>query len=64
MPRALCGLTELFVLLENKRLAGMIERAEQSLVQQHDPEPAVEALDEGILGRLARRDIMPLDAPP
>ena len=42
-----------------KRLAGMIERGEDRLVEQLVTEPAVEALDEGVLRRLAGRDVMP-----
>src|SRR4029453_19536126 len=33
------------------------QRGEQRLVQQFIPQPAVEALDKGILHRLARRDV-------
>src|SRR5690242_8630909 len=40
----------------------MGERAEEGLVQQLVPEPAVEALDQGVLLRLARGDVVPLDA--
>jgi hypothetical protein len=36
-----------------ERLAGVSQRCEQRLVQEFVPEPTVEALDEGILGRLA-----------
>lgn len=49
------------VLPESKRFTRVVERAEQGLVQQLVPEPAVEALDEGVLGRLAGCDVMPLD---
>lgn len=41
--------------------ASLGQRREQRLVQQLIPQPAVEALDEGILRRLARRDVMPVD---
>jgi hypothetical protein len=37
----------------------MVEIAEQRLVQEFVAEPAVEALDEGVLGWLARRDGSP-----
>ncbi|ESZ54411.1 hypothetical protein X729_28500 [Mesorhizobium sp. L103C131B0] len=37
----------------------MWERGEQRLVQQFVAQAAVEALDEGILHRLARRDVGP-----
>ncbi len=46
---------------DRQRLAGMGERGEQGLVQQFVAEAAVEALDEGILLRLARRDVVPFD---
>jgi hypothetical protein len=39
----------------------MSERGEQSLVQQLVTQPAVEALDEGVLRRLAWRDVRPSD---
>ncbi len=39
----------------------MAEAAEQGLVQALVSQPPVEALDEGVLGRLAGRDIVPLD---
>ena len=41
--------------------AGVSERAEQCLVQQLIAEPAVEALNEGVLRGLARRDVVPFD---
>ena len=44
-----------------ERLTGVGQRGEQCLVQEFIPELAVEALDEGILGRLARRDVVPCD---
>ena len=37
------------------------ERGEQRLVQQLVAQPAVEALDEGVLDRLARGDVVPVD---
>jgi hypothetical protein len=37
------------------------ERAEQSLVEQLVPQAADERLDERVLGRLARRDVVPSD---
>ena len=39
----------------------MGERSEERLVQQLVAQPAVEALDEGILLRLARCDVMPFE---
>ena len=39
----------------------MDQAREQRLVQQFVPHPAVEALDGAVLGRLARRDVMPVD---
>ena len=42
--------------------AGLSEAVEQVLIQAFVPEPAVEALDEGVLHRLSWRDVMPLDA--
>ena len=41
---------------------GVRQRAEQRLVQQLVAQPAVEAFDEAVLLRLARRDVMPADA--
>ena len=41
--------------------SGLGERGEQRLVEQFVAQPAVEALDEGVLGRLAGRDVVPLD---
>jgi hypothetical protein len=38
------------------------ERGEEGLVQELVAQPGVEALDEGILCRLSRRDVVPLDA--
>lgn len=40
---------------------GMSHTGEQRLIQQFVAHPAVEALDEGVLGWLARRRVMPLD---
>ena len=47
-----------------QRDAGMVQRREQGLVQQLVPEAAIEALYEGILGRLAGRDVVPVDLAP
>ena len=44
-----------------ERGAGMVQGREQRLVQQFVTQAAVEALDEGVLGRLARRDVVPVD---
>ena len=44
-----------------QRDAGMMQRLEQGLIQQFVPQTTVEALDERILGRLTRRDVMPVD---
>lgn len=38
---------------------GLDQRREQGLVEQFIPQPTVKALDEGILRRLARRDVVP-----
>ena len=43
--------------------AGMGEAGEDRLVQELVPEPGIEALDESVLIGLARRDVVPLDAP-
>lgn len=43
-------------------LPGLAEGREQCLVQQLVPEAPVEALDEAVLHRLARRDVVPFDA--
>ena len=43
-------------------LAGMTVAGEQMLVEALIPEPAIEALDEAVLHRLSRCDIVPLDA--
>ena len=42
----------------------MSKRREQGLVEQFVPQPAVEALDEGILDRLARGNVVPVDPHP
>ena len=42
--------------------ARMGQRAEQRLVQELVAEPAIEALDERVLGRFARRYVVPADA--
>jgi len=39
----------------------MSERGEQRLVQQLVTQPAIETLDESVLGWLAGRDVVPLD---
>ncbi len=39
----------------------MRERGEERLIQNLVPQPAVEALDEGVQRRLARRVVVPLD---
>ena len=39
----------------------VVQGREQRLVQQLVAQTAAEALDEGVLGRLARRDVMPVD---
>ncbi len=41
--------------------AGLRQRREQGLVEAFVAQAAVEALDEGVVGRLARRDVMPFD---
>ena len=43
------------------QVAGMGDVAEQGLVQKLVPHPAVEAFDEPVLHRLARRNVMPLN---
>src|SRR5262249_28376863 len=45
----------------SERDASLGQRREQRLVQQLIPQPTVEALDEGILHGLARRDVVPGD---
>ena len=42
--------------------AGLGEIGEQVLVEAFVAQPAVEQLDEAVLGRLSRRDVVPLDA--
>ena len=42
--------------------AGLVEVAEQVLVEAFVAQSAVEALDEAILHRFARRDVVPFDA--
>ena len=43
--------------------ACLAERCEERLVQELVPQPPVEAFDESVLGRLARRDVVPADVP-
>ena len=43
--------------------AGVWQAVEQVLVQTLVPEPAVEALDEAVLHRLSRRDVVPFNLP-
>lgn len=43
------------------QVAGMGEVSEQRFVEKFVPHPAVETLDEPILHRLSRRDVVPLD---
>ena len=50
------------VLPRRQSCAGVGERGEQRLVEQFVAQPAVETLDEGVLGRLAGRDVVPFDA--
>ena len=44
-----------------QRCAGMVQGREQGLVQKLVTQAAVEAFDEGILGRLSGRDVMPVN---
>ena len=44
-----------------QRGAGMGQRRDQGFVQQLIAQPPVEAFDEGVLRRLARRDVVPVD---
>lgn len=44
-----------------QRDAGIVQRREQCFIQQLVAQPAVEAVDERVLGRLARRDVVPVD---
>lgn len=41
--------------------AGVVQRGEQSFVQKFVAQWSIEALDKGVLGRLARRDVVPVD---
>lgn len=50
------------VLPDCQFFAGMGKGREQRLVEAFVPQPAVEALDERILLRFSRRDVVPLDA--
>lgn len=43
-----------------QRDAGVVQRREQGLVQQLIPRTTVEAFEEGMLGRLAADDVMPV----
>lgn len=45
----------------SQRGAGMVQRRKQGFVQEFVPQTTVETFGEGILGRLARRDVMPVD---
>ena len=44
-----------------QRGAGMGHWREQGFVQQFVTQPSIEAFDEGVLRRLSRRDVMPVD---
>lgn len=44
-----------------QQVTGMAERPECGLVLQLVTQPAVELLDESVLHRLARRDVVPAD---
>lgn len=44
-----------------ERGAGVVQGRKQRLVQKLVAQPTIEALDEGVLGRLARRDVVPVD---
>lgn len=44
-----------------ERGAGMLQGREQCFVQELVAQAAIEALDEGVLGRLAGRDVVPVD---
>ncbi len=52
------------VLPEADLLPGISQAREQHLVEELVAEAAVEALDEAVLHRLARRDVVPVDASP
>ena len=41
--------------------AGMGQGREQGFIQQLVTQPSVEAFDEGVLRRLSRRDVVPVD---
>lgn len=43
------------------QMAGMAQSREQVLVRAFVPQTAIEALDQAVLHRLARRDVMPFD---
>ena len=45
----------------SQRGAGMVQRRKQGFVQEFVPQTTVETFDEGILGRLSGRDVMPVD---
>lgn len=45
-----------------KNLPGMAQGGEQGLVEAFVPQPAIEALHEGVLLRLSQRDILPFHA--
>lgn len=44
-----------------ERGAGVVQGRKQRFVQKLVAQATVEALDEGVLGRLARRDVVPVD---
>jgi hypothetical protein len=46
---------------KGQNLTGVRQGCEQRLVEQFVPQASVEALDEGILLRLAGRDVLPFD---
>ena len=46
-----------------QRRASLRKRSKQRLIEEFVAQACVEALDEGILGRLAGRDVVPLDLP-
>jgi hypothetical protein len=58
LPSRLCGLTVLSSSIPPRRT----ERGKQDLVQAYVAPPANERFGEGILGRLARCDVVPFDA--
>jgi len=47
---------------DSKHLSDVTQRGEQRLIQKLVAEPAVEALDKGILLRLTGSDLVPFDA--